>query len=176
MTYNDSSWTGGLSFTATKATTLYQFKVYHNDSSYRISLYKLAAPDTAPAADAVPVWKTPASGQTAPKGSTFDTIDLSVPLNAGTSYLLTTVGQIMGITVPNPAVAFPVESLAGLKVTKSFLVEDTLELDQGTFSTSRWGPFTDLRSFSKTRIDSNIAILWLAHELAQGVRTFDPNS
>lgn len=150
VTYNDSSWTGGLSFTATKATTLHQFKVYHNDSPYRLSLYQLTAPDTAPAADATPIWKTPATGQSAPKASTFDTIDVSISLSAGKSYLLTIVGQVMGVAVPNPAVAFPVENLSGLKVTKAFSVSDSLELDQGTFSNTHWGPFTDLRSCMKS--------------------------
>ena len=139
-------WTGGLSFSVTKATTLYQFKLYHNDSSYRIALYQLAAPDTAPAADATPLWKMPASGSATPKAPTFDTIDLSLALPAGGNYLLTTVGQVMGVAVPNPALAFPVESLSGIKVTKSFTVGDTLELNQGVFRTTSWGPFTDLRS------------------------------
>lgn len=143
VTYDDSSWTGGLSFTVTKATTLYQFKVYHNDSSYQLNLYLLSAPDTAPAADAVPVWKLPTS---TPKASTFDTINVSLALSAGSSYLLTTVGQVMSIAVPNPAVAYPVQSLSGIKVTKSFSVQDTLELNQGNFRTTSWGPFTDLRA------------------------------
>ena len=142
VTYDDSSWTGGLSFTVTKATTLYQFKVYHNDSSYQLNLYQLSAADTAPAADATPIWKQSA---TTPKASTFDTVNVSLPLSVG-SYLLTTVGQVMSISVPNPAVAYPVQSLSGIKVTKSFSVQDTLELNQGTFRTTSWGPFTDLRS------------------------------
>lgn len=75
---------------------------------------------------------------------------MTVSLSAGKSYLLNIVGQVMSVTVPNPAVAFPVESLSGLRVTKSFFVGDTLELDQGTFRNTRWGPFTDLRSCLKS--------------------------
>lgn len=143
VTYDDISWTGGVSFTVTKATTLHQFKVYHNDSNYRLNLYQLSAADTSPAADATPIWSMPS---TPPKSSTFDTVNVSLKLAAGKSYLLSTVGQVMSVSVPNPAVAYPVQSLSGIKVTKSFAVEDGRELNEGVFRTTSWGPFTDLRS------------------------------
>jgi cysteine-rich repeat protein len=148
VTYDDVAWTGGVSFTVTQATTLHQFKVYHHDVSYRLYLYQLAAPDTAPAVDALPVWVMPAIGLpfATPNAPTFDTIDVSLPLSAGTSYLLSTVGQVMVGTITNPATDYPAQSLSGIKVSKAFSVGDTLELNQGTFSTNFWGPFTDLRS------------------------------
>ncbi|MEO6598742.1 MAG: hypothetical protein ABIQ16_02645 [Polyangiaceae bacterium] len=143
LTWNDTVWTGGLEFSVTKATTLHQFKVYHDDSQYRIVLYKLAGADVAPDPSATPVWSLPTQAH---QSSTFDTIDLNLSLAAGGIYLLTTVGHVMGVGVVNPATDFPVQSLAGIKVIKSFTVEDTFDLNQGVFRNTSWGPFTDLRS------------------------------
>jgi hypothetical protein len=143
VSWNDTVWTGGLEFTVTKAMTLHQFKVYHMDSQYRVVIYKLTGTDVAPDPSATPVYSL---GPRAPQSSTFDTIDLTLSLAAGGTYLLSTVGNVMVGTIVNPATDYPAQSLAGIQVIKSFSVEDTFDLNQGRFFTSSWGPFTDLRS------------------------------
>jgi hypothetical protein len=143
--YDDYGWASGLYFTAVNDAALYQFKVFHDGSPYRVDLYKV---NTVLQSSTV-VWTT-GSGFTSPSGSGYDTVSINggtgVALTAGSSYILLKTGHEMETPSSVTPVFGGAANLGGIVVTSSYAVEDLSEWYQGTFDTSHWRDITDLQS------------------------------
>jgi hypothetical protein len=142
--YDDTAWAGGLYFQVTKATTLYQFKVY-NQGQYRIDLYKINDPSDWSNYTTVP-WSLPSTptGWFQPLNNP-DTINLTLNLSVGT-YMMVKTGNVM---ISDWGVAsFPAVSPAGITVTGSLVCGDLIadQWWQGSVVTYYWSSFLDLRT------------------------------
>ena len=152
--YDNYYVSSGLYLWAMQDATLYQFKVYHDGSPYKVELYQV---DYA-LENSTKIWTTraPATGNVFvnPSGSGYDTVTINggagVALSptAVAGYLLLKTGHSMETPASVQITYGGGADAGGLVVSSSYVVGESLEWYQGTFPAGggNWRDFTDLQS------------------------------